>query len=137
MSKPLTKNQILVLDTLKAAPKPQTAYSLLEQLKEHGLKAPPQIYRALEKLLTLGLIHKLESINSFVACQHSDCGHQIAGFAICDGVIKFLKLSMIIWSHKSVQWPRQRAWYPKKSTMEIHGLCRSCKGNERGLNQKF
>ena len=51
---------------VKAAPKPQTAYSLLEQLKEHGLKAPPQIYSALEKLLTLGLIHKLESINSFL-----------------------------------------------------------------------
>ena len=62
MSKSLTKNQILVLDKLTAASKPQTAYSLLEQLKEHGLKAPPQIYRALDKLLALGLIHKLESI---------------------------------------------------------------------------
>ena len=130
MSKSLTKNQILVLDTLKAAQKPQTAYSLLEQLKEHGLKAPPQIYRALEKLLALGLIHKLESINSFVACQHSDCAHQMAGFVICDGCDQ---VSEIIDDNLELQIfsvAKTAGLVPKKSTMEIHGLCHSCKGSE-------
>ena len=130
MSKSLTKNQILVLDTLKAAPKPQTAYSLLEQLKENGLKAPPQIYRALEKLLTLGLIHKLESINSFVACQHSDCAHQIAGFAICDGCDQVSEIIDDNLESQIRSVAKTAGLVPKKSTMEIHGLCRSCKGSE-------
>ena len=71
MSQSLTKNQKLVLESLKSASKPQTAYSLLGQLNEHGLKAPPQVYRALEKLQKLGLIHKLESINSYVDSHRS------------------------------------------------------------------
>ena len=130
MSKSLTKNQILVLEKLTAASKPQTAYSLLEQLKEHGLKAPPQIYRALEKLLALGLIHKLESINSFVACQHSDCAHQIAGFAICDGCDQVSEIIDDNLESQIHSVAKTAGLVPKKSTMEIHGLCSSCQGSE-------
>ena len=129
MNKPLTKNQILVLNTLIAAPKPLTAYSLLDRLKEHGIKAPPQIYRALEKLLAVGLIHKLESINSFVACQHSDCAHQIAGFAICDGCDQVSEIIDDNLESQIRSVAKTAGLVPRKSTMEIHGLCSSCADN--------
>ena len=129
MSKSLTKNQILVLNTLTSAPKPLTAYSLLDRLKEHGLKAPPQIYRALEKLLAVGLIHKLESINSFVACQHNDCDHQIAGFAICDGCDQVSEIIDDDLESQIRSVAKTAGLVPKKSTMEIHGLCSSCADN--------
>lgn len=127
MSQSLTKNQQLVLESLKSASKPQTAYSLLEQLSKHGLKAPPQVYRALEKLQKLGLIHKLESINSFVACQHNECAHKLAGFAICD---ECYKVSEIIDENLEFQIhsaAEAAGLAPNKSTMEIHGICDSCK----------
>ena len=129
MSKSLTKNQILVLNTLTSAPKPLTAHSLLDRLKEHGFKAPPQIYRALEKLLAVGLIHKLESINSFVACQHSDCAHQIAGFAICDGCDQVSEIIDDDLESQIRSVAKTAGLVPKKSTMEIHGLCSSCADN--------
>ncbi len=129
MSKSLTKNQILVLNTLTSAPKPLTAYSLLDRLKEHGFKAPPQIYRALEKLLAVGLIHKLESINSFVACQHSDCAHQIAGFAICDECDQVSEIIDDDLESQIRSVAKTAGLVPKKSTMEIHGLCSSCADN--------
>ncbi len=129
MSKSLTKNQTLVLDTLTSTSKPLTAYSLLDRLKEHGFKAPPQIYRALEKLLALGLIHKLESINSFVACQHSDCAHQIAGFAICDGCDQVSEIIDDDLESQIRSVAKTAGLVPKKSTMEIHGLCSSCADN--------
>ena len=129
MNKSLTKNQILVLNTLTSAPKPLTAYSLLDRLKEHGFKAPPQIYRALEKLLAVGLIHKLESINSFVACQHSDCAHQIAGFAICDGCDQVSEIIDDDLESQIRSVAKTVGLVPKKSTMEIHGLCSSCADN--------
>ena len=129
MSKSLTKNQILVLNTLTSAPKPLTAYSLLDRLKEHGLKAPPQIYRALEKLQAVCLIHKLESINSFVACQHSDCAHQIAGFAICDGCDQVSEIIDDDLESQIRSVAKTAGLVPKKSTMEIHGLCSSCADN--------
>jgi Fur family zinc uptake transcriptional regulator len=130
MSKPLTKNQVLVLDTLTEASKPLTAYSLLDRLKEHGLKAPPQIYRALKRLLALGLVHKLESMNSFVACQHSDCAHQNAGFAICDGCDRVSEIIDNTLESQIRSVAKAAGLVPKNSTMEIHGLCSSCEGNE-------
>ena len=38
----LTKNQSLVLKALRKAKQPVGAYELLDQLREHGLKAPLQ-----------------------------------------------------------------------------------------------
>ena len=70
----LTKNQTLVLSVLEESSIPLSAYTILERLGEHGLRAPPQVYRALDKLLDLGLAHKLASMNSFLACQHTQCG---------------------------------------------------------------
>ena len=82
----LTKNQALVLEVLESHQSPLTAYTILERLNDSGLRAPPQVYRALDKLIDLGLIHKLESINSFIACQHRHCTfhNQITSFAICE-----------------------------------------------------
>ncbi len=37
----LTKNQTLVLKVLAKANTPLSAYSLLDELREYGLKAPP------------------------------------------------------------------------------------------------
>ncbi len=90
----LTKNQTLVLSVLEKSSIPLSAYTILERLSEHGLRAPPQVYRALDKLLDLGLAHKLASMNSFLACQHTQCGsHQVTSFAICDGCDKSLRSS--------------------------------------------
>jgi Fur family transcriptional regulator, zinc uptake regulator len=74
----LTKNQALVLDVLSRAEQPMSAYTILDKLRDNGFRAPLQVYRALEKLLDFGLVHRLESLNSFVACSHtheSCCQH--------------------------------------------------------------
>ena len=44
-----------------------------------------QVYRALDKLVEIGKIHKIESRNAFIACKNSKC--QIAKatvFSICE-----------------------------------------------------
>jgi len=69
----LTRNQTLVQSTLLESESPMSAYQILDSLKAHGLNAPLQVYRALDKLVHLGLVHRLESINAFVACQQHDC----------------------------------------------------------------
>lgn len=85
----LTKNQTLVLNALTRVEGPASAYTLLDQLREHGFRAPLQVYRALEKLIDMGLVHRLECLNSFVACAHPHehaHGHKhgIIAFAICE-----------------------------------------------------
>ena len=47
----LTKNQELVLGALEKAEGPLSAYTILDALRDDGLRAPLQVYRALDKLL--------------------------------------------------------------------------------------
>ena len=59
----LSKNQKLVLDFIQRNKKPVKAYSILSNVQKKGIKAPPQVYRALDKLIEMGKIHKIESQN--------------------------------------------------------------------------
>ena len=61
----LTKNQALVLKVLINASQPLGAYAILDKLRGNGFKAPLTVYRALEQLADQGLVHKLESLNSW------------------------------------------------------------------------
>ena len=80
----LTKNQEIVLNLLEKSNEPLKAYSILFNLSEHGVKAPLQVYRALDKLVELGKVHKIESKNAFVACINSNCSvNSNTGFTIC------------------------------------------------------
>ena len=49
----LTKNQQIVLDFIEKSSEPLKAYSILYSVKKQGIKAPLQVYRALD----LSLIH--------------------------------------------------------------------------------
>ena len=60
------------------------AYDLLDRLKpEVGSPKPPTVYRALDFLSGLGLIHRVEALNAYIACDHSHDGH-VAEFFICE-----------------------------------------------------
>ena len=69
----LNKNDKKVLSALGRSEKPLSAYDILDRARSNALKAPVQVYRALEKLSSQGLVHRIEALNAFVAC--SDCAH--------------------------------------------------------------
>ena len=65
------------------------AYDLLDRLKpEKGSPKPPTVYRALDFLSDLGLVHRVEALNAYIACDPLDCkdGHpgHVAEFFICE-----------------------------------------------------
>ena len=62
----LTKNQQTVLDILESAKEPLKAYAILFDTQKKGIKAPLQVYRALDKLIEIGKVHKIESKNSYI-----------------------------------------------------------------------
>ena len=81
----LSKNQKIILDIIEKANEPLKAYSILFSVQKKGIKAPPQVYRALDRLIKLGKIHKIESKNAFVACKNDSCTISNAtAFSICD-----------------------------------------------------
>jgi Fur family zinc uptake transcriptional regulator len=74
----------LVLNVLRKAKEPLTAYTLLEKLKKSGIKSAPIIYRALDMLIKEGAVHKIKELGAFVACDCAeDHQHALSILTIC------------------------------------------------------
>ena len=81
----LSKNQQIIFDLIDKSPEPLKAYTILFNVQKKGINAPQQVYRALDKLVEIGKIHKIESKNAFVACKNSDCEiSKATAFSICE-----------------------------------------------------
>jgi Fur family zinc uptake transcriptional regulator len=79
----LTTLRSRVLELIWQNHQPVGAYELLDILKNERRNAqPPTIYRALEFLLDLGLVHRVESLNAYVGCSAPDTDHS-SQFLIC------------------------------------------------------
>jgi Fur family transcriptional regulator, zinc uptake regulator len=125
----LTKNQSLVFDVLTRAEAPLSAYTILDKLRDNGFRAPLQVYRALEKLLEYGVVHRLDSINSFVACAHpdEDChNHGLVAFAICEGCGQVIEFHDHEVDHRLMDWLKLQKFKLEKATIEIRGHCATC-----------
>ena len=123
----LSKNQQIVLDLIEKSREPVKAYSILSNVKKKGIKAPPQVYRALEKLIKLGKIHKVESRNAFVACKNSNCEiSKATAFSICETCEKVTEISNQKLSKYLKNFHDKTGMTYKKYNLEFYGLCISC-----------
>jgi Fur family zinc uptake transcriptional regulator len=126
----LTRNQSCVLERLESAAGPLSAYTLLDQLREKGFRAPLQVYRALDGLMAAGLVHRLESLNAFVACavghRHGDHEHLMTAFAICDRCGQVDEFSDHDMDHRLQEWVSSTGFAAKKAVIEFRGTCRKC-----------
>ena len=126
----LTRNQHLVLDALTGATGPLSAYGILDQVRGDGIKAPLQIYRALDKLVEMGLAHRLESLNAFVACAHSTEHHTggLAAFAICERCGRVDEFADAVVEQGLAAWSAGTGFRTQRTTIEIRGHCKDCAG---------
>lgn len=116
-----------VLQLVAKAGKPVKAYDLLDSLRDlHGNAAPPTVYRALDFLLENGFIHKLESINAFVACHHPAEQHQVP-FLICDTCHGAQELCDPRVADLIEAQAQAMGFTPQGQTVEVHGICRNCR----------
>ncbi|WP_409432849.1 transcriptional repressor [Litorimonas sp. RW-G-Af-16] len=97
------------------------AYDLLDRLKpEIGSPKPPTVYRALEFLSKLGLIHRVEALNAFIACDHQHDG-DLAEFFICE-VCNAVEERH---AHDHIDC-KPDGFQIKRSVVEHYGLCVKC-----------
>ena len=124
----LSKNQKLVLDFIQRNKKPVKAYSILSNVQKNGIKAPPQVYRALDKLIEIGKIHKSESKNAFVACKSANCEvSKATAFSICESCEKVEELNDLKLSKYLSSYSDKTGMKYKKYNLEFFGLCKRCK----------
>ena len=123
----LTKNQQLVLEALQTNAGPLSAYAILDLLRQEGFRAPLQVYRALEKLVEQGSVHRLESRNAFVACQHDDCtAHRAIAFTICEKCDRVEEINDRALTNQLNQIAATTDFALSASTVELRGVCQGC-----------
>ena len=114
-----------ILALLSKSSKPLSAYDILDRLRKSGIKAPPTVYRALESLVGRGMVHRIESINAFVACHNKeeDHGSQFAVCRDCGTVVEIHDHSIC----KSIQAIGKKLKFRiEREMLELLGLCKNC-----------
>ncbi len=116
-----------IYGALRSADGPMTAYQVLDAVREHGITAPPTVYRALNRLVEEGLAHRVESINAYVACSHSHHSDESAIFAICEncGMVEEIDDNKAISSLRRAAESDQ--FSVQHMSVEIRGLCGQCR----------
>jgi len=123
----LTRNQAYVFGTLQNADGPLSAYTILDELREDGFRAPLQVYRALDKLVEMGLVHRLESLNAFVACDHPEGDpHGAIAFAICQDCGRVDEFADDEIVSRLGNWARAEKFQLDKTIIELRGTCAEC-----------
>ena len=124
----LSKNQQIIFDLIDKSPEPLKAYTILYNVQKKGINAPPQVYRALDKLVEIGKIHKIESKNAFVACKNSDCEiSKATAFSICESCEVVDEISDVKLSKYLSSFNHKKGMKFKRFNLEFFGLCKKCK----------
>ena len=124
----LSKNQQIIFDLIDKSPEPLKAYTILFNVQKKGIKAPPQVYRALDKLVEIGKIHKIESKNAFVACKNSDCEiSKATAISICESCEVVDEISDVKLSKYLSSFNHKKGMKFKRFNLEFFGLCQKCK----------
>jgi Fur family zinc uptake transcriptional regulator len=120
------RNHEIVFALLRKAPRPLTAYEILDRLRPEGINAPPTVYRALDRLMKEGLVHRLESLNAFLPCDRP--GHtDTVAFAICRYCGRAQEFSDSDATSLLHAWAHFTGFKVEATTVEIAGRCEACR----------
>ena len=116
-----------VLELVCRNQQPVGAYALLDDLRTEGRSAaPPTIYRALDFLQQQGLVHRIATNNTYIACAHPQHSHE-GVFLVCSacGHTQEMHTQGVIDAVK-----RDAAKFDflvQHAAIEISGLCQRCR----------
>lgn len=120
-----TPHRARTYELLIGAGRPVRAYDLLAVFDPpRGAAKPATVYRALDFLLALGLAHRLESRNLFVACTSPGAPHN-AQILICDCCARAFELEL--GAGEMIERAADEHGYALTGWLaEASGLCPAC-----------
>ena len=117
-----------VLQYLKNQKQPLSAYNILEGMRSEGVAAATTIYRALDKLRSAGLVHKIQTLNAWTIC----CGshkNKIPVFEICNDCGNVKEHLDQDFTNNIKKLSKRTGFVADNPILEIKGRCGECTTN--------
>ena len=128
----LTDLRRRVLELIWQSHQPVGAYELLDILKSERRSAqPPTVYRALDFLIELGLVHRIESLNAYVGCSAPDTSHP-SQFLICRDCGAAAEISDTRLDKAIAGLADEAGFSVIHRTVEVEGQCPNCRQGNPG-----
>ena len=123
----LTSLRKSVLFILWSAKKPLKAYEILDNLlKINSNIKPPTIYRVLDYFVDYGIVHKIESIQSYKLCHEPEKQHPSEVLLLCNfchQVNEFYDKAMRTLVQKLA---KENCFHLGQEAIELRGTCNKC-----------
>jgi len=128
----LTALRRRVLELIWQSHQPVGAYDLLDILKSERRNAqPPTVYRALDFLLQMGLVHRIESLNAFIGCCVPDTAHS-SQFMICSDCGAAAEIIDKRLEKAITGLAKEAGFSVHHRIVEVAGHCPNCRVSENG-----
>ena len=123
----LTTARRQILELLWESGRPTGAYELIEALKLRNSRpaGPPTVYRALEFLMSQGLVAKVESRNAYVPCAHPERRHDCL-FFICSDCGASAELEDPKVEQRLAEDAANLGFRVTRRVVEVEGTCADC-----------
>lgn len=122
-----TKPRRRTYELLARSTGPVKAYDLIAAFGPAQRPAtPPTVYRALEFLAALGLVHRVATLGAFVACRDPEVPHQ-AEFLICDCCHHTVE-TVLGGAGIAQRLAAPVGFRVDAVLLEVHGTCARCQG---------
>lgn len=127
----LTPARLAAYAELLASNRPVTAYELIALLEDRQRRkiAPLTVYRHLDFLIRVGLVHRLESTQSYLPCDHPEHAHE-SQYLLCSACGHADEVESKSLGSLVQEIANQRGFRPENTVVEIKGLCASCATDE-------
>ena len=126
----LTSQRRRILELVAASHTAIGAYEIVNRLADDGRRpAPITVYRALDFLIEQGLVHRLSSLNAYMACLHAG-EHEGGQFLICKQCGAVAELSSDTIDRAIREGARASAFQVTTPMVEVTGICLHCSPNK-------
>lgn len=123
----LTPARWAVYAELVASERPLSAYELIaiQEDRQERKIAPLTVYRHLDFLIDVGLVHKIESAHTYVPCGHPDHGHE-SQYLLCSSCGRADEVESEKLQELLSDMADKHGFKTTKSVVEVTGLCMEC-----------
>jgi len=125
----MTRQRRAVLGKLVENRRPLSAYELRDLLRpEDASVTPASVYRCLDFLVGHGLVHRLETTRSFIACDHPEHLHAVQ-FLICRQCGSVVEAEDKRMEAATEDLGQRLGFALEQRTVELTGICGPCKSD--------